>query len=1281
MARRCWIPVSGSGTGNWSDTAHWSDTPQGSGGFSVPATGDTVEFTQYSFTGTNQVVTLNATTCSCASMNWTGALYTPTLACNTRTLSIYGNLTLITAMNYTYTDSTTHNMRIYGTCLLTTAGKQLNNLYIYAGSIDITLGSDLTVQRILNPPSSQAGGWVFDTAGYAMTVYGLCLNVAATSAYSVYFRDSIVTVYSTTLCTSTYLYFYCGTSTIKMVGGTFSLNGYTHAVSYYDIEVISGVCSIGNTLNTYYINSLLVKNDATCKLTACDRSITTLTVEPGATLTLNNDTGTTFIGEMTAIGTTAKPITLNGSSTTTSLIVHSATSKKVYHCSIRNWAVDNNLWVSMDGTDGGYNGANWSWQTSVAPTVTTTTPVANLTSTTVDVAGVVLASGGEPVTARGWCYATTSNPNLTNSVKTTTGTIGAMSATISTGLVANTHYYIRAYCTTDNSTAYGDNVEFTTINTGVSPTVVTDVLGLANVDGILVTGSVTSQGTTQTTIRGYVWGVNPNPEYPGDTHFNESIVGEGAITPYTIAGLNKLTTYHVRAFVKNTDSAYTYGVDRTFVTIDTPLVPAITDLIESRINQIEEVVVTVVSSSHLNRYWIGGSGNWNDVNHWAYSNGGYGGASVPGTTNPVYFDQHSFTAEGQTVTLVGTTNCAGLDWTGALYSPTFNVNNRTINIYISPSCNFTLIENMTYSYTDSTSHKIQMQAINNSGSITVTTAGNRLNNLIPYGAYRGPIYLGSDISIQRKFQTFTYQVFYSNNYNIDIQGEFCPDGTAGLSLDLGTSIITLLDGSIFLTGSTFVTITGYCTIIVKGICTGFFYVGQYSSMSFGEIQVEGTFNVTCGNSGGYGELYLNSILVRDGGIWNLVSAGRYYYIPTLTLEPGSTFKFHKNVSATIGTCLDNINIRGTAEKPIYLISSTQGTYAYICRRHDNSHYVDGVVDVYHCIIEDNHAYTHSGAAVWNAYDSTNVNDNSGWYFPSSTTPSVTTASPATNITTTTADVAGEVTSDGGSLILQRGFVYGTSPNPTTSGDHLIALSGTVGVMSTTISNYLNPGTLYYVRTFASNENGTSYGNDVEFTTSSNSVTISPPIMQVKKAAMLVPTITVVTETVTISPPIMQVKKAAMLVPTITVVTETVTISPPIMQVKKAAMLVPTIIVMNHWITPKFDWLINDHYNYWDANRVDNNSNYLKDYAEINGYSTITLSAYTSMVRTDLAKYALFNLLEHNINAIKDVVGEPDNWITLQENWGIVKFYIDYTHANRLESNQYLLKAKIDADYV
>lgn len=85
------------------------------------------------------------------------------------------------------------------------------------------------------------------------------------------------------------------------------------------------------------------------------------------------------------------------------------------------------------------------------------------------------------------------------------------------------------------------------------------------------------------------------------------------------------------------------------------------------------------------------------------------------------------------------------------------------------------------------------------------------------------------------------------------------------------------------------------------------------------------------------------------------------------------------------------------------------------------------------------------------------------------------------ITGITATSGGNVTSDGGSPITERGVCWGTSANPTIAlSTKTIDGSGT-GSFSSLISGLIGL-TTYHVRAYATNSVGTSYGGDSIFTT-------------------------------------------------------------------------------------------------------------------------------------------------------------------------------------------------------
>lgn len=120
----------------------------------------------------------------------------------------------------------------------------------------------------------------------------------------------------------------------------------------------------------------------------------------------------------------------------------------------------------------------------------------------------------------------------------------------------------------------------------------------------------------------------------------------------------------------------------------------------------------------------------------------------------------------------------------------------------------------------------------------------------------------------------------------------------------------------------------------------------------------------------------------------------------------------------------------------------------------------------------------------------NAGGNSAWSgtetitTTSSTAPVLTTGTvTASSIVVGGAEVAGnDVISDGGSTITARGLVYNTT-SPAETGGTLVPLgSGTTGLFDQTLSG-LSANTLYYVKAYATNGIGTTYGSpEVDFVT-------------------------------------------------------------------------------------------------------------------------------------------------------------------------------------------------------
>ena len=98
-----------------------------------------------------------------------------------------------------------------------------------------------------------------------------------------------------------------------------------------------------------------------------------------------------------------------------------------------------------------------------------------------------------------------------------------------------------------------------------------------------------------------------------------------------------------------------------------------------------------------------------------------------------------------------------------------------------------------------------------------------------------------------------------------------------------------------------------------------------------------------------------------------------------------------------------------------------------------------------------------------------------------TVPTVSTAA-VSDTTTTTALCGGEIVSDGGADLMARGVCWSTQPNPTLTDNAGFTVDGyCTGAFSSELTG-LSSGTTYYVRAYATNGMGTSYGEVISFTT-------------------------------------------------------------------------------------------------------------------------------------------------------------------------------------------------------
>ena len=106
-------------------------------------------------------------------------------------------------------------------------------------------------------------------------------------------------------------------------------------------------------------------------------------------------------------------------------------------------------------------------------------------------------------------------------------------------------------------------------------------------------------------------------------------------------------------------------------------------------------------------------------------------------------------------------------------------------------------------------------------------------------------------------------------------------------------------------------------------------------------------------------------------------------------------------------------------------------------------------------------------------------------------PTLAATTAASAVAGTTATSGGNVSADGGSAVTARGIVWGIATNPTIDLTTKTTDGTGMGVFTSSLTG-LTAATLYYVRSYATNAIGTSYGAEISFTTLDVVSTVTSP---------------------------------------------------------------------------------------------------------------------------------------------------------------------------------------------
>ena len=701
------------------------------------------------------------------------------------------------------------------------------------------------------------------------------------------------------------------------------------------------------------------------------------------------------------------------------------------------------------GTSGKYT---FTTQDIMLPKVETG-EVGDVSSSAATCGGKVTDGGGGEVTERGVCWGTEHDPTVSDSHAAAGQGMGEYSCTMA-GLTGNTLYYVRAYAKNSKGTAYGEERTFTTLDYDlpeVSTAEISDI-GQTTAKG---GGEVISGGGTVVTERGICWGSSHNPTI--HNHKVESGQGLG-VFECAFSGMDAHTKYYVRAYATNSRGT-AYGNEVSFTTLaDLPSVSTVgvTNVTTTTAKGRGKVLADGGAPVTERGICWGSSHNPTVANHCSSSGSGTGEYTVNMTclapqttyyarayatngTGTKYGDEVSFTTLAVTVPVVTTSSVTSIGRTSARCGGSVDSDGGA-DVTERGVCWGT-----EHNPTVSGQHTPSGSGL---GDFTCSITGLSVNTAYYVRAYAKNS-KGTAYGEEKRFTTLDYDL---------------PEVTTAEISDIGQ---TTAKGGGEVTGD------GGTTVTERGICWGSSHNPTIHNHKVESGQGLGSFVCNISGMSAHTKYYVRAYAINSRG----TAYGDEVSFTTLAELPTVLTGSVTNIGATTATGSGNVTSDGGAavtERGVCWSTSHNPT---VSGSHDSNGTGTGEYTVNMSGLTPNTTY-YVRAYAKNS-QGTAYGEEVNFTTEDISKPVVTTLDVNT-FTATTATGRGKVTSDGGAPVTERGVCWSTSHNPSLSNHYNTSGTGT-GEFSVNMTN-LTPSTTYYVRAYATNIKGTSYGEEKYFTT-------------------------------------------------------------------------------------------------------------------------------------------------------------------------------------------------------
>ena len=666
------------------------------------------------------------------------------------------------------------------------------------------------------------------------------------------------------------------------------------------------------------------------------------------------------------------------------------------------------------------------------------------------------------MTERGICWNTYGDPMLDDeTIQYSSGGLGQYAVKME-NLELSTKYYVRAYAKNIMGTGFSEVLELRTGTLVTPPSVSTVEIGSVTATTASVLGNVSDNGGAELIECGVCWGLNANPSTSGSHQAaEETALGVFSVS---ISGLTPNTTYHVRCYAIN-EKGTVYGEDLSFIT--TEGLP----------------VLTTSGITNITATSAKGGGEVTDEGASTVSERGICWST---SHNPTINDSHANSGTG---TGSFTVEMNGLTPNATYYVRAYAKNQQ--GTAYGAEVSFAALEGLpvvvTQEVTDITSSSGKGHGeVTDQGGSAVTERG------VCWSTEPSPTVSGShghsgtgtgefEISISNLMPGTTYYVrAYAKNSQGLAYGENKTFTTGANKPTVATSDATSITQTTAQGGGE-VSDDGGATVTERGVCWSTSHSPTVSDAHSSSGTGMGSFTVEMNSLEPGTKYYIRAYATNSQG----TAYGSEKSFTTQAGLPTVITGEISNITQTTAKGGGNVTDDGGAsvtERGICWSTShnptTSGSQA-------NSGTGTGNYTVSMTGLTANTKYYVRAYAI-NSQGTSYGNELSFTTSLNVSSPTVTT-SQVTEITETTATGGGNVTADGNATVTERGICWSTSHNPTTNGSHASSGTGT-GSFTVNITG-LTSGTTYYVRAYAINSAGTSYGSEVSFTTL---VTVTPP---------------------------------------------------------------------------------------------------------------------------------------------------------------------------------------------